>query len=252
MGESFSFKQFTIRQERCAMKVGTDGVLLGAWAECSKQENARILDIGTGTGLCAIMMAQRFPQASITAIDIDAEAVEQARENIAASPFAECIDVVHCAVQDYKISSETQSGDSCESRNDAPSKAHPSPTLFDAIISNPPFFENSLTSPDSQRTVSRHTTTLTFLELMRAAYHLLADDGLLSVVIPFDALSRMDEAAALTGFFLTKQCAVRTTAKKAPKRVLLSYAKVPTATLAKDELIIGSDEYKSLTGEFYL
>ncbi len=240
-GTSFSFKQFTILQDRCAMKVGTDGTLLGTWAEAKEEkglqisaanekEALRILDIGTGTGLCAIMMAQRFPDALITAIDIDCDASLQARSNAAASPFGSRINVIHTAVQDFQPE-----------------------VPFDAIVCNPPYFENSLTCPDSQRTVSRHTTTLTFLELMRSAIRLLSADGILSLVIPYDALPRMEEAAALTGFFLKKQCAVKTTATKLPKRVLLSYSPNPIDTLPiKEELIIGSAEYKELTKEFYL
>lgn len=112
----FRFKKFEILQDRCAMKVGTDGVLLGAWAS----GGTRILDIGCGTGLIALMMAQRFPAAQVVGIDIDEEACGQARENVAASSFSDRIDVAHCRLQDY-------SGEE-----------------FDAIVSNPPFFLNSL------------------------------------------------------------------------------------------------------------
>ncbi len=225
MADTFTFRRFTVHQERCAMKVGTDGVILGAWAVGS----SNILDIGTGTGLVALMMAQRYPDANVTAIDIDEGAAQQAAENVTASPFAERISVVHTALQDF----------------------HPNKS-FDAIVCNPPFFEQSLTCPDKNRTISRHTTTLTFRELMTHAYSLLNDDGEMSVVIPTDAMSRMEEAACLAGFFMKRQCEIRTTSTKPPKRQLLSFAKRPVETFERQTIIIGSEEYKELTKDFYL
>ena len=132
----FNFRQFTVRQERCAMKVGTDGTLLGAWAH----GGSSILDIGVGTGLIALMMAQRFPESHIGGIDIDHEAVEQALENVKASPFRN-IDVVEADAKSYGGSS------------------------FDAIVCNPPYFADSLQSPDMQRTIARHTVSLSFRDL---------------------------------------------------------------------------------------
>ncbi len=230
-GDSFSFKRFVVHQERCAMKVGTDGTLLGAWAAVAPHtEQPTILDIGTGTGLVALMMAQRFPSADITAIDIDEEAVCQAAQNATASPFKERI-TVRCT----------------------PLQSFSSQTTFDAIICNPPFFEHSLTCPNSRRTVSRHTTTLTFMELMVHAYRLLNDDGEMSVVIPFDAMPRMEEAAAIAGFFLRRQCEVKTTPAKAPKRLLMSFVKTPTTEgVERTEIVIGGDVYRELTQDFYL
>ena len=126
----FQFKQFTVYQQRCAMKVGTDGTLLGAWAQVPT-ESARILDIGTGTGLIALMLAQRFPQASVLGIDIDQDAVCQAKENVENSPFASRIKIEHANVMDYN----NEEG-------------------FDAIVSNPPYFVDALTCPDQQRTIA--------------------------------------------------------------------------------------------------
>ena len=131
----FRFKQFTVYHDRCAMKVGTDGVLLGAWTNLS--QSRRILDIGTGTGLIALMMAQRVPEVPITAIDIDAEAVNQANENFSASPWNNRLEAV---LQDVCTYTEKNS--------------------FDTIVSNPPYFINSLKCPDNQRTTARHTDTL--------------------------------------------------------------------------------------------
>ena len=131
----FQFKRFTVYHDRCAMKVGTDGVLLGAWTDVSSSQ--QILDIGTGTGLIALMLAQRNVTAHITAIDIDEEAIEQAQGNIAASPWKNRIEVMK---QDF-----------CQ---------YSANRLFDTIVSNPPYFNQSLKGPDSQRNTARHTDSL--------------------------------------------------------------------------------------------
>ena len=223
----FRFKQFTLRQDRCGMKVGTDGTLLGAWANGGSD----ILDVGTGTGLIALMMAQRFPQSRVKGVDIDAEACRQAAENVAASPFA--VEIDHADFKDVEGS-------------------------FDCIVSNPPFFIDSLQSPDRQRTLARHTSSLTFEVLLRHAYQLLRDDGELSVIVPAEGLSRMDSAASLTGFFKSRQCAVRTTERKAPRRFLLAYRKHPTAAFESVEGVLQTsvgertEWYHELTKDFYL
>lgn len=218
----FQFKQFTIAQALCAMKVGTDGVLLGAWAH----GGMHVLDAGTGTGIIALMMAQRFPEALVTAIDVDEGAVRQAQENVLQSPFSERIEVLGESLQQH------------EGR-------------YDSIISNPPFFMDSLKAPDAQRTMARHTTTLTYQELMQAAWRLLTDEGELSVVVPFDYRQRMEDEAIFVGFFPSRICAVKTTEKKAPKRYLLAFKKHP-CPCEKEELTIGSEAYRQLTQDFYL
>lgn len=218
----FQFKQFIIYQDLCAMKVGTDGVLLGAWANGGK----RILDAGTGTGIIALMMAQRYPNAVVTAIDIDEGAVKQAQQNVAQSPFAQQITVLHNTLQEHQ-------GE------------------YDAIISNPPFFIDSLAAPDEQRNVARHTQTLTYTELMQAAWRLLSDEGELSVVVPFDYRKRMEDEAIFVGFFPSKVCAVKTTERKPAKRYLLSFKKHP-CRCEQEQLTIGSEMYQKLTKEFYL
>lgn len=229
----FQFKQFVVRQDRCAMKVGTDGTLLGAWARGGRT----VLDIGTGTGLLALMMAQRFPKVRVTAIDIDAEAVVQARENVEASPFSNRITVVE--------------GDITASFSNS------STLPFDAIVCNPPYFNDSLTCPDRQRTTARHTTTLSYADLMAVARQLLADDGELSVVIPFDCKARLESEAALAGLFKCRECSVRTTSRKAPRRHLLAFSRHP-ARLEVTEGVLEtspgqrSDWYHELTKDFYL
>ena len=222
----FQFKQFTIEQDRCGMKVGTDGVLLGSWA----QGGTSVLDVGTGTGIIALMMAQRYPEAQVVAIDIDEGAVCQATANVAASPFAAQISVEQAKVQDM--------GDTLDGR-------------FDAVVSNPPFFIDSLQAPDRQRNVARHAETLTYAELMKAASRLLSDDGELSVIVPFDYRRRMDDEAIFQGLFPSRVCAVKTTPNKPVRRYLLAYRKQP-CRCEQAELVIGDEVYRRLTSDFYL
>ena len=229
----FQFKQFTIQQELCAMKVGTDGVLLGAWAKGGQ----RILDAGTGTGVIALMMAQRYPEAQVMAIDIDEGAVRQAQQNVAQSPFAKQVTVLQETLQEFDGVNGFNGRDGFYG--------------YDAIISNPPFFIDSLAAPDEQRNMARHTQTLTYAELMQAAYRLLSDDGELSVVVPFDYRQRMEDEAIFVGFFPSRVCAVKTTEKKPAKRYLLAFRKHP-CPCQKEQLTIGSEAYRQLTQDFYL
>ena len=216
----FSFKKFTINQDRCSMKVGTDAVLLGAWAEAPETDSRaqRILDIGTGT----------HPNAMVTAIDIDGDAAQQARENAARSPFAGRIATAHCPIQQFTESD------------------------FDSIVCNPPYFNDSLKCPDPKRALSRHTDTLSYDELMKCAYRSLAQHGTFSLIIPADSLGAAETAAALAGLFLKRLCTVKTKAGKPAKRALLSYAKTPQADMERGEIIIGSSEYYALLKDFYL
>ena len=218
----FQFKQFTIEQEMCAMKVGTDGVLLGAWARGGQH----VLDVGTGTGVIALMMAQRYSKAHVVAIDIDERAVLQARLNVSQSPFSGRVDVVQQALQEHQ-------GE------------------YDAIVSNPPFFIDSLAAPDQQRNMARHTETLSYGELMLAAHRLLTDDGELSVVVPFDYRRRMEDEAVFVGFFPSRVCSVKTTERKPVRRYLLAFRKHP-CQCEEEMLTIGDDRYQQLTQDFYL
>jgi tRNA1Val (adenine37-N6)-methyltransferase len=227
----FRFKQFTIHQSLCGMKVGTDGTLLGAWANGGRH----ILDIGTGTGLIALMMAQRFPEASVVGVDIDVDACIQARRNADDSPFCHRISV--CCL------------DVCELE---PKEC------YDAIVSNPPYFEHSLVSPDAKRTLARHAFTLTYADLMNHAWRLLSDNGELSVVIPAEGKAKLEAEAALIGFFKSRECAVRTTPMKMPRRFLLAFKKHPSPSVEATEGVIEtapnvrSEWYRQLTQDFYL
>ena len=230
----FQFRQFVVHQRLCAMKVGTDGTLLGAWATSpglSEGVRSEVLDIGTGTGLIALLMAQRYPQAQVTGIDIDPLAARQARENVAASPFADRVNIIE--------------GDIRQALTNLPAPS------FNAIVCNPPYFDASLPSPDAQRTLARHTASLSYRELMTCASRLLSDDGELSVVIPFDCKAHLEAEAVLAGLSAVRVCAVRTTPTKPPRRFLMAFRKHPAPTVS-EELTIGSAAYDELTQPFYL
>ena len=223
----FRFKHFTIEQELCAMKVGTDGVLLGAWAN----GGSRVLDVGTGTGLIALMMAQRYPQSLLTAVDLDEGAVHQAQINV---EHAACnrITIIHESVQRLSCLPEHQG-------------------RYDAVVCNPPFFMDSLGAPDEQRRLARHADMLTYGELMDAAWQLLNDKGELSVVVPFDYRQRMEDEATFRGFFAARVCAVKTTISKPARRFLLAFKKHPCERV-HDTMTIGDEKYQKLTEDFYL
>ena len=231
---NFSFKRFTIHQERCAMKVGTDGVLLGAWAATgmATAKVGRILDIGTGTGLIALMTAQRFPDAKVVAIDIDEHATEQAKENVKASPFSHNISVLHKSLQEYIKEENTEE-------------------RFDLIVCNPPFFDNSLVCPDPRRTTARHNSTLPFSTLMKGAMTLLADNGVFSLVIPSECRQKIEDEAIFAGLMLKRRVAVVTKEGKPPKRYLLEFG-IKVSVIEESVLSLETDEYRTLTADFYL
>lgn len=231
---SFQFKQFTINQDRCAMKVGTDGTLLGAWANAPKGP-CRILDIGTGTGLVALMMAQRYPESQVVGIDIDRDATIQAKENVDASPYSERITIIN--------EDATKIGDK---------------EVFDAIVCNPPYFVDSLTCPESQRTLARHTVTLTYEQLMKTAYKLLNNNGIFSIIIPTENNDSIESAAALAGFIISRICMIKTTPNKLPKRQLMEFRKNRILDFEFKEEVLEiihnqrSEWYHELTKDFYI
>ncbi len=232
--DCFSFKQFSVHQDRCAMKVGTDGTLLGAWAH-APEGRCRILDIGTGTGLIALMMAQRYPQAEVFGVDIVAEACGQAEENVNNSPFKNRVHIVNSDIMDFR-----------------------SKELFDAIVSNPPFFINSLICPDNNRTIARHSESLNYKDLFKHACRLLNNDGKCSLVVPVESMANIESEVALSGLFLSRKCAIKTTPKKNPKRVLLEFQRYPSDNIELSEEVletspnVRSEWYSNLTKDFYL
>lgn len=248
----FTFKQFEIQQDRCAMKVGTDGVLLGAWAEGGQ----RILDIGSGTGLISLMMAQRFPEAQVWGIDIDPDACMQARENVAASPFADRVGIACCALQD--LSEEHLLRGQDEKMMEKSEAAKADGMLFDAIVSNPPFFVNGLKNPDSKRAMARHSDSLPFPVLMKGVRRWLSDEGVFSAIVPADVLESFVSEAYCSGLSIVRQCGVKTVERKQPKRYLVAFSKRRAGMMDKCTEIMTDSEgnrsewYAKITEEFYL
>lgn len=202
---TFHFQQFSIVQDHAAMKVGTDSDLLGALGAGGDD----ILDIGTGTGVLSLMMAQRFPSASITAIEIDDNAVIDASTNFAASPFHDRITLHHTSFQKF-LSEHEQSGTN---------------ELYDSIICNPPYFDKSLECPDLGRNRARHSSNLPFDVLIQGAYTLLKDGGVFSVCIPPEVFTIFDKECHFAGFTLRDNHAIKSVPEKGVKRHILIYKK---------------------------
>nr|WP_321450579.1 methyltransferase [uncultured Carboxylicivirga sp.] len=231
----FRFKQFTVNQEKAAMKVGTDGVLLGAWACCDKAR--KILDVGTGSGLIALMMAQRNPNAEIVAIEIDEVACEQAEQNFKNSPWSDRLSVVHTSIQDYSYTTNK----------------------FDLIISNPPFFNNSLKSSDQARNLARHTDSLSYEELFYCSHQLSEEDATLSFIIP--SVSEKDVIQIINDYDynLSQVLRVQGDINKQIVRTLFEFKTKPVSSISEKNICIEkgrrhlySEEYKTLTKDFYL
>lgn len=230
----FQFKQFTVYQEHCAMKVGTDSVLLGAWTDCTNAQ--RILDIGTGTGLLALMLAQRC-SAHIVGIDIDQSAVTQAKENIAKSAWENRITIFHSSFQDF-----------CTTEKNS----------YDCIISNPPYFENALKSPLEKRTIARHTDKLKLTEILEGSKKLLSKQGSLNLVLPYKEGLLLIEEAKECGFYCQKKTTIFPRENSTAKRILLSF-KLESCLCEESDLTIETDKrhhyteaYKELTKDYYL
>ncbi|MCX6200109.1 MAG: methyltransferase [Bacteroidetes bacterium] len=233
MGQNiFHFKQFSVMQDKCAMKVNTDGVLLGAWA--SGRGAARILDIGTGTGVIALMMAQQNTGAKITAIDIDENAYLQAKENFAASLWNKNLDAQHIEFQ--KFSSENK---------------------FDIIISNPPYFIQDYKIEDEARNIARHSTALSYNELLEGINRLLSNQGKAFLIIPIFNLPLLQTKAEGLELYLTKLTEVTAVEGKLPYVVLIQLER-ERREVVKSQLLIQkanaefTEEYKELTKEYYL
>jgi len=241
----FSFKQFNIKQDRCAMKVGTDGVLLGAWTPLINNPYS-ILDIGTGTGLIALMLAQRshaeHPSQQgelakqIDAIEIDDNAYEQATENFENSPWNDRLYCYHAGLDEFVDEVEEE---------------------FDLIVSNPPFYTDEYKSGDEQRDIARFTDSLPFEELIEAADFFLSINGIFSVIIPFKEEGKFITLCQERGLFPLKITRVKGTPTTEIKRSLLAFTRIEQAPLI-DELVIETarhqytPEYITLTKAFYI
>ncbi len=230
----FQFKKFAVRQDQCTMKVGTDGVLLGAWADVTAAE--RILDIGTGTGVIAIMLAQRNETAQVDAVEIDEKACTQARENMQNSPFAERLTALETSVQDYSFKNQK----------------------YDLIVSNPPFFSGGTMTKNSDRDAVRHTVKLPHGALLLAVQRMLKEKGKFAVILPFIEGLRFEEMAADYHLFCVRKTEVKPKADKPVERLLLEFSKTKSERV-EDGLVIQkearndwTEEYMALTGDFYL
>ena len=233
--ESFQFKQFTIQQDQCAMKVGTDGVLLGAWADGGQ----RILDIGTGTGLVALMMAQRFPTAKVVAVEVDKDAYCQASANVANSPFKSQVETCHDSIQHF-----------ASHRTDL--------NPFDSIVCNPPFFENSLKNADTKSSLARHNDQLSWTDLAESVDNLLSSDGTFSVILPIDGYERLIENLYIKGFKECRSCKILTKEGKPCKRILAAFTKdLARSPSTEQQTLLTPDGqrtewYELLTKNFYI
>jgi len=246
MAKSFTFKQFHIDALGCGMPVSTDSILLGAWADVVSAKS--ILDIGCGTGLLALMCAQRNPVADITALEIEENAYQAAIINSINSPWANRLSIEHLSIQEFSTKE----------------------IKFDAIICNPPYFNNGLTSSNYQRSVARHTSALTHQNLLNYCYKLLEDQGIASFVLPkeeglnFIELLENIKSDASSKLVLTRLTYIKTTVNKPATRVLIELQKqkilslpVITGEVINAELIINngqeySCEFINLTKPFYL
>lgn len=247
----FHFKRFDVLNEASSMKVNTDGVLLGAATDIAPNDRY-ILDVGTGTGTIALMLAQRYsdipesaltPERHICGIDIDGPSALEAAFNFNASPWAKMLEARHCPLRQYFPEHE-----------------------LDLIVSNPPFFDDSLLSPLERRSVARHTggPALSFASLVDFSCEYLKQEGRFAVILPSDQELRSVRYAASCGLYLTAILRVRTTPRKMPMRVIMQYSRQRPNRVEEKMLTIqdiGSfpenrngytDEYLALTGEFYL
>lgn len=221
----FQFKQFSVYHDRCAMKVGSDGVLLGAWANTSGA--ARILDVGTGSGLIALMLAQRS-EAKIHAIDIDVDAVMQAQINCDASPWS-----ARFVLQQTDFAAFTVDHG----------------LTFDLIVSNPPFFNNSLKNPNALRTLARHTDSLSHANLIDNAMRLLSNVGRIAIILPVsEGLSCADYATS-KGLFLSRKTWVLPKPNMQPKRLLLEFSNFESELL-EDTITIETEQRNVFTAEY--
>ena len=236
--EAFKFKQFSLEHDKSAMKVGTDGVLLGAWA--SVENSLRVLDIGTGSGVIALMLGQRNRTAEICGIEIDGASAEEATSNASASPFSSQLQIIHTSLQEFDISSSQKK--------------------FDLIVCNPPFFTGGTLTQNTNRDVARHTKKLSHNDLLQGVKRLLAkDSGKFSVILPYIEGLQFIEIAKSYGLYLSKMTEVKPKADKKIERLLIEFNTMPSNEVLTNELIIQHNErndytldYIELTKDFYL
>lgn len=232
----FHFKQFSVEDSSSPMKVGTDGVLLGAWTPVENNAYTSILDIGTGCGVIALMLAQRINNANIQAIDIDSGAYYNAKENFANSAWSNRLCVCECSIQSF-----------CKSTN----------SKFDIIVSNPPFFEEAVKSNKTQRNLARHTDSLPFITMIQCVDYLLKSNGTFACILPFNEGNRFIDLAKSYNLFCTKKMLVANKPSQPVKRILFCLSRnevtltdIPTLFIRNEDNSY-SLEYLELTKDFY-
>ena len=232
----FQFKQFSVEQDRTAMKIGTDGVLLGAWTSIENNPFS-ILDIGTGTGIIALMLAQRSSAEQIDALEIDEDAYEQATDNFENSPWNDRLFCFHAGLDEFVEEPEDE---------------------YDLIVSNPPFYGEDYKSSNDQRDLARFQDAMPFEDLIEAAALLLSENGIFSVIIPFKEESTFLALANEYELFPLQLTRVKGTPTSEIKRSLLAFSRNEITNFPIDELIIETarhiytPEYIALTKDFYL
>lgn len=232
----FSFKQFSIEQDRCAMKIGTDGVLLGAWTPIENNPFS-VLDIGTGTGIIALMLAQRTHAEQIDALEIDEEAYEQSVDNFENSPWSDRLFCFHAGLDEFVEEPEDE---------------------YDLIVSNPPFYTDDYKSDNEQRDLARFADAMPFEDLIEAADLLLSKNGIFSVIIPFKEEVEFLALAAAYELFPLKITRIKGTPTTEIKRSLLAFSRKENTNFLINELVIETarhiytKEYIGLTKDFYL
>jgi tRNA1Val (adenine37-N6)-methyltransferase len=232
----FHFKKFSINQDKTAMKVGTDGVLLGAWAPTNHNPFS-ILDIGTGSGLIALMLAQRTAAEQIDALEIDEDAYEQAVDNFENAPWSDRLFCFHAGLDEFIDEPEEE---------------------YDLIVSNPPFYAEDYKTENEQRDLARFQDAMPFEDLVEAADLLLSENGIFAVIIPYKEEQKFLTLAKNLALFPVKITRVKGTPNTEIKRSLLAFSRHEIADILTDELVIETDrhvytaEYINLTKDFYL
>jgi tRNA1Val (adenine37-N6)-methyltransferase len=232
----FTFKQFSVKQDKTAMKVGTDGVLLGAWAPIHHNPFS-VLDIGAGTGIIALMLAQRTNAEQIDALEIDEDAYEQAVENFENSPWSDRLFCFHAGLDEFIEEPEDE---------------------YDLIVSNPPFYAEDYKTENEQRDLARFQDAMPFEEIAEAADLLLSENGILAIILPFKEEEKFISLAKEFELYPIKITRVKGNSKSEIKRSLLAFSRNENPEIEINELTIETDrhiytpEYIALTKDFYL
>lgn len=230
----FRFKQFEVSHSRSSMKVGVDAVLLGSWVSCVKPEH--VLDVGTGCGVISLMLAQRFSEAKIDAIDIHGDSVEEAKLNFRNSPWSD-------RLRAYK--------------KEFPADLIKGKEKYDLIISNPPFFSSGIINPFTPREIARHQSRLSASSLLEYSPFILKESGVLAIIIPLEHKDKVLQQSESYGLNLEKECIIKNNPAKQPKRIMIQLVKTPVENPLTENLIlfengVPTPDYRALCREFYL